>query len=51
MRKKVSVKGSRGVFMYFEDNAGVIVNPQGRDEGDLGVFGEKERKMLGAKRE
>lgn len=21
------------VFMYFEDNAGVIVNPQGRDEG------------------
>ena len=38
VRQRKSWRRKNGVFLYFEDNAGVIVNPKGEMEGS-GITG------------
>lgn len=38
VRQRKAWRRKDGVFIYFEDNGGVIVNNKGEMKGELGVF-------------
>jgi len=41
IRQRKPWRRKDGVFIYFEDNAGVIVNPKGEMKGELCIWAVK----------
>ena len=46
VRQRKPWRRKDGVFIYFEDNAGVIVNPKGEMKGKTQLFRLDERQVL-----